>query len=337
MAALVLEELRPEGRVEIGRLEDGEVVVGREPSEGIAIRNGAISRNHGVFARIREHWFYKDLGSTNGSWHNGTQLKANQWRLVRSGDIVQIADAAIRITTDDSRRPETLVGLSSIGGRSLIVFAKGDFLDEFPVSEYGRALVVGGSKADLSLEADLAELPSLVIERRGDNICAFRLAKDARVLVNDRELSELVNLADGDEIRIGDYQVMLNDPTALQRRERSVDRLTGSTEPLVAGGGRTAHLDWSSDRDESEVTRTRSTVRIPFGQTNFDDDDGNGTASVDARKLDESGYDRHPSMRFSYETPSGSPGSSLEDKVIIVVGLLLLVALSVLVLLWVLG
>ncbi|MFM1849139.1 MAG: hypothetical protein RL417_2613 [Pseudomonadota bacterium] len=335
MAALVLEELRTEGKVELGRLEEGEVVVGREPAEGIAIDNGAISRNHGVFARIRDHWFYKDLGSTNGSWHNGTQLKGNQWRLVRSGDIIQVADTAIRVSTEDGRRTETMIGLPSIGGRSLLVFSKGDFIDEFPVPEYGRALVVGGSKADLALEADLAELPSLVVERRGDNICAFRLAKESRVVINDRELGDLVNLTDGDEIRVGDYQIMMNDPAALQRRERSVDRLTGTVEPLVAGGGRRAARDWSSDGEGNELTRTRSTVRIPFGQTNFGEEANGG--SIDTHELEEGGYDRHPSMRFTLEEPSSSVWSTLEDKVIIVVGLLLIVALMVLALWWVLA
>lgn len=333
MGSLILEELRSEGKTEIGRLQEGEIVVGREPTEGITINNGAISRNHGVFARIREHWFYKDLESTNGSWHNGAKLRGNQWRLIRSGDIVQMADTAIRVTTDDDRRSETLVGLSSIGGRSLVVFSKGDFIDEFPVPEYGRALVIGGSKADLPLEADLAELPSLVVERRGDNICAFRLAKEARVLVNEREIGDLVNLADGDEVRVGDYQIMMNDPTTLQRRERSVDRLTGSGEPLVAGGG---NRGWSSDSDSGELTRTRSTIRIPFGQTNFPEDDTDGTVSIDTHELEEGRYDRHPSMRFTYEEPSGSGWGSLEDKVIITVGLLLILALMFLVLWWVL-
>lgn len=333
MGSLILEELRSEGKTEIGRLQEGEIVVGREPTEGITINNGAISRNHGVFARIREHWFYKDLESTNGSWHNGSKLRGNQWRLIRSGDIVQMADTAIRVTTDDDRRSETLVGLSSIGGRSLVVFSKGDFINEFPVPEYGRALVIGGSKADLPLEADLAELPSLVVERRGDNICAFRLAKEARVLVNEQELGDLVNLADGDEVRVGDYQIMMNDPTALQRRERSVDRLTGSGEPLVAGGG---NRGWLNDSDSGELTRTRSTVRIPFGQMNLPADDTDGTISIDTHELEEGRYDRHPSMRFTYEEPSGSGWGSLEDKVIIVVGLLLILALMFLVLWWVL-
>ncbi len=333
MGSLILEELRPDGKVEIGRLDEGEVVVGREPSEGIAINNGAISRNHGVFARIREHWFYKDLGSTNGSWHNGSQLRGNQWRLIRTGDIIQMADTAIRVMTDDDRRNETMIGLSSIGGRSLVVFSKGDFIDEFPVPEYGRALVIGGSKADLPLEADLAELPSLVVERRGDNICAFRLAKEARVSVNDREIGDLTNLTDGDEVRVGDYQIMMNDPTALQRRERSVDRLTGSAEPLVAGGGTGS---WANEREAGELTRTRSTVRIPFGQTNFPEEESEGTVSIGTHELEEGRYDRHPSMRFTFEEPTGSGWGSLEDKVIIIVGLLLIVALMFLVLWWVL-
>ena len=333
---LVLEELKTDGNVVLGRLEDGEVVIGREPSEGIAINNGAISRNHGVFARIRSHWFYKDLGSTNGSWHNGARLNGEQWRLVRPGDIIQVADTAIRLSFPQSQLNETMVGLAGIGGRSLLVFSKGDFVNEFAVPEYGRALVVGGAKADLSLEGDVTELPSLVVERRGDNVCAFRLAKDSMVSVNNRDIGDVTNLADGDEVRVGDYVVLMNDPTGASRREGSVDRLVASKEPLVSGGGRVDDRSWSGGEEERMgALRGKSTVRIAFGQSLRDEDEGTvsemGTSSVE-----EHGYDRHPSMRFSFEPRAGGGWRGLEDRVIVLVGFFLLLALMILVVLWVL-
>lgn len=328
---LLLEELRTDGPALLGELESGEIVVGREPAEGIAIDNRAISRNHGVFARIRDYWFYKDLGSTNGSWHNGAPLKPDQWRLVRPGDIIQMADTAIRLTAPQLPLGETMVGLGSIGRRSLLVFSKGDFVEEFPVPEYGRALVVGGAKADLALEGDVAELPSLVVERRGDNTCAFRLAQEARVTVNEHDIGELTNIADGDEIRVGDYVVLMNDPAGAARRDGSVDRPGRGDDPLVARESRPDERPWADTEDDRlGALRGRSTVRIAFGQ-GIRDEAGEGEADA----ADEHGYDRHPSMRHALESPGGAGWRGLEDRVVVLVGFLLLLALMILVVLWV--
>ena len=101
MTQLVLEEIQSSGKRDVGCLESGDVVVGREPGEGIAIDNKAISRSHGVFTRFKNHWLYKDLGSTNGSWLNGLKLKAAYWRVVRPGDVIADLFDAVRIAQID--------------------------------------------------------------------------------------------------------------------------------------------------------------------------------------------------------------------------------------------
>jgi hypothetical protein len=229
-----------------------------------------------------------------------------------------------------------MVGLAGIGGRSLLVFSKGDFVNEYTVPEYGRALVVGGAKADLALEGDVAELPSLVVERRGDNVCAFRLAKESAVTVNSRDIGEVTNLADGDEVRVGDYLVLMNDPTATRRREGSVDRLVASGEPLVSGGGRVEDRSWSGDEEERMgMLRGKSTVRIAFGQGVSEESGGSGGGD-ESTDPEEHGYDRHPSMRFSFEPRTSGGWGGLEDRIIVLVGFFLLLALMILVVLWVL-
>ena len=164
---LVIELLGENGRQEVGHLDTGQVTVGREPDDGgIAITNTAISRNHGTFVRYRNHWLYKDLGSTNGSWINGTKVEGGEWKLVRKGDLIQLADAALQLRgAGEASGQPGLTDFPNLRGRSLLVFHRGEFFDEFPIPEHGRALVIGGSGADLELEGDLFELPSLVIVR----------------------------------------------------------------------------------------------------------------------------------------------------------------------------
>ena len=91
--------------------------LGREPdAPGIALNSKAVSRNHGFFVRCRNNWFYKDLGSTNGSFVNGNQVKSGQWSLVRNGSVVQVADVALRLSeTGGPDRASNMV--SALTGR----------------------------------------------------------------------------------------------------------------------------------------------------------------------------------------------------------------------------
>jgi len=318
MSLLVLEEIRPEGRVHLAELADGEVVLGRDaPPTGISIASKAISRHHGALLHVGGHWLYRDLGSTNGSWVNNVPVRSGRFRPVRPGDLLQLADTIIQLSSSSPVR--------SVSGRvrAMLVIRGEEFAGEFPIPEYGRALVVGGARADLPLEGDLAELPSLVVERRGDRVCAFSLAREAQALLNDSPLTETAALKDGDEIRIGEYTLLMNDPP-------------GSGRVAGAPGGRGAADEWvdppSGGEELTATARVKSTVRLPFGQ-------GSGSAEGgDAAPADgeeQTGYEGHPSMRFSGEEGEDTPWAGLEDRIVLVVGFILLVALMFLVVWWV--
>lgn len=76
---------------------------------------------------------------------------------------------------------------------------------------------------------------------------------------------------------------------------------------------------------------------MPFGQTAPDDaDERSGTQYLERPGFDDGGYERHPSMRFSYDEPSSGGWNALEDKVVIGVGFILLVVLMLLVVWWIL-
>ncbi len=72
------------------------MVIGRQVPGGahvhVALDSCLVSRNHGELAHVRGSWFYRDLGSTNGSWLSGEFLREeDQVRKLKDGDVVRIA------------------------------------------------------------------------------------------------------------------------------------------------------------------------------------------------------------------------------------------------------
>lgn len=324
----VLEELSQQGTREIGRLQSGDVAIGREPDEGgIAVNREGVSRNHGVFSSIRDHWLYRDMGSTNGSWLNGQKLVPGEWKLVRPGATLQLADYMLRLNeTDASRNLGAQTGGqqgAAIGGRSLLVFCGADFVDEFLVPEYGKALSVGGSQPDLPITGDIFDQPSLVIERRGDRVCAFSIIKDAQVFHNDRLVRDFADLRDGDTVKIANYTVLLNDPL------RSVDQVSAKDSAVSL-------REWGNEGGAGGpnlARRTRASTGT-FGRSVGEEVPVDETVALDTREMrSRMGAEVHPSMRYSTKKPRGET-SSLEDIVILSIGVILFVMLLVFVVLW---
>lgn len=337
--------------VEIGLLQGGQVLIGREPDDGgIVVPNQAVSRNHGVFVRFRNHWFYKDLGSTNGSWVNGTQATEGVWKLIRGGDVLQLADAAISVTDkSDSSPTQKVSGFPALGGVSLLVFSKGEFLDEYPVPDYGRALVLGGSQGDLQIEGQLIEQPSLVVERRSMNICAYAVAKSIKTSINDNDLGSAVNLKDLDELKVAHYFIIFNNPTQPSRVSnlgRAPLAQESQQDGTLSGGG--GWKDWGDSNSGPDLLADRgseydSSHGAPLGRGIFGRSQTEGgvnmeeTIAIDPSQVEEkvAGYEMHPSMRYVVEEPVYESMGSLDEKIIFFIGILLLLGLVGLMAYWI--
>lgn len=335
---------------EIGIVQGVQMLIGREPDEGgITVPNQAVSRNHGIFVRLRNHWFYKDLGSTNGSWINGVQAKEGVWKLVRAGDVLQLADAALSLSedADAAASGNQVTGFPALGGVSLIIFSKGEFLDEYPVPEYGRALVLGGSQGDLQVEGNLDEHPSLVIERRSMNVCAFPVARTLKVMLNEDLLSGSINLNDRDELRVAHYYIIFNNPIASLRNAPTVE--TSKHLQASADANDTQNVtwrDWGENQgpdlgrveiDNEPPTRSNPVGRGIFGRAHSDDLGIDETIAIDSNDADShiARQDMHPSMRFVVDEPdSGANLASLDEKIIFGIGIILLLGLMALMLYW---
>lgn len=54
----------------------------------IAVPSAVVSRRHGEFTEIQGQWFYRDLGSSNGTWINGKRCE--EPHLLKEGDILAV-------------------------------------------------------------------------------------------------------------------------------------------------------------------------------------------------------------------------------------------------------
>ena len=308
----------------------GQLLAESQTQRGLALNRSAISRNHGMFIRAGETWLYRDLGSTNGSWVDGKQLKGDEVGIIREGSLIQIADIVLRSRLVSSPTAG-LATQSTLSERTIFVFQAGELIKEFRVPEYGRALVIGGSEGDLSLEGDLFELPSVVIERQGDSITAFRMAKEISAYFNDEPFMDTQQLRDRDAIRIGNYLILYSDPAQ--------GEFSSEAQPQDDFSLRDWNDDSKGKEDAAHYNRptSRPSTAIPFGQPVMEEDATiEETLAMDPHELERrlSRHDVHPSMRFSGSQQEDFNFSSLEDKLIIGLGFLLFLVLMGVVVWW---
>lgn len=296
----------------LGELGKPEIAVGREPGEGgLTIVSAAVSRRHAIFFACNQHWFFQDLGSTNGSWVNQRKLEANEQVIVKVGDVLQCADRLLRLNEAPGTPPVLPM-------RSLLVFSHGQFVEEYPIPEYGRALAVGGQKSDLRLDVDIHELPSLVVERRNDTVCAFTVTRETQAFLNGQELSVLTAINDGDTLEVGPYKIIFSDivsDSANDADSQGSDGDPGATSRI------SRFQDWSDD-DE----------KVPIGRRAFGKpSEAEETVHLNPEQLSAktARYEMHPSARQIVKESPGMIFEALEDRIIIVLGLILLVAVIV--------
>jgi transcriptional regulator with GAF, ATPase, and Fis domain len=84
-------------------LPDGEVSIGREPSNQLWITDPALSRRQCVLVRRGEDFIIRDLGSRNGTLVNGMSV---QEQALRHGDQICIGESVLVLLLDDNPQLE---------------------------------------------------------------------------------------------------------------------------------------------------------------------------------------------------------------------------------------
>lgn len=211
-----LQSLATEDLQEIVQVDTGCLTIGRDLENDISIESDSISRVHACIFDVDGHWLLKDFGSTNGSWVNGIKVSGSALRLLRSGDVIQLANFPVLfselVLTDTSRAGER--GMSVLGRRpkqSLIIFFGDNFCFDAPLEEQA-GFRIGGEESDLQMGESFEQLLAEIVNVGGR--FEIRLSVNSStvpVLLNGTALGGVSALVDRDEIQVGGYRLILND------------------------------------------------------------------------------------------------------------------------------
>jgi pSer/pThr/pTyr-binding forkhead associated (FHA) protein len=88
------------------------MLVGRDPAEGLALRQASVSLKHATltYDDDADRWYITDLGSKNGTHLNGAALTAQQPHRLADRDLVVFGDIGFVFVADRESIPEGTVG-----------------------------------------------------------------------------------------------------------------------------------------------------------------------------------------------------------------------------------
>lgn len=299
---LIIKEITPHGSSELARLSDPHVIVGRDPAAGMVLAVEGVSRIHGSFIQGEAFWLYADEGSTNGSWLNGQRLTPAQWRVLRSGDMMQLADLMLQVQEE---------GGAPNSARALIAVDAEGVYAEFPLPEAGEALVLGGQNGDLLIDdSDFVE-PLAVVEVRDRSVLLQRHRTDTSIKINGIEAGDQAILKDNDCLQVGLFQIVLADPA----EPRAI-----KISETYSEGGAVSPPQSGSEQGPENRTRTVSQIQGVFGKS-FIESDAASTQAITPEQLAQArrGYARIAAEAAEAKEES-SKYSSMEDTIILVLG-----------------
>jgi hypothetical protein len=204
-------------------VDAGRHVIGRDEENSLVLDIESVSREHACFFDARGRWFFVDLGSTNGSWVNGTKVGPQNVRLLRDGDLVQLANVALRVNlvlAPDERADE----LEDVP--SIFVFRETEFEMEFPLASSSSRLSLPDLQGYLSLQ-DREVLPAMTINFRPGKLELVVATDNAKIGVNGNDWGGTAGagrtLYDRDELDVGQIKLVVCDlATAKVARDRQI-------------------------------------------------------------------------------------------------------------------
>lgn len=102
--------------------QSGECSLGRSPYSGLVLDSPDVSRLHAKFAFESGHYYFYDLGSSNGSMLNGQVVAPQQKQLLKPGDIIRVGEFMLTLYPSNNRS-ESLAA-TVIGGAEMTVLGQ---------------------------------------------------------------------------------------------------------------------------------------------------------------------------------------------------------------------
>ena len=72
-----------------------QITIGRASDNSIVIDNKLASRHHAVIQKIKDNYFLKDVGSTNGTFLNGKKIPADKYVKLAKNDKITIGNDSV--------------------------------------------------------------------------------------------------------------------------------------------------------------------------------------------------------------------------------------------------
>jgi serine phosphatase RsbU (regulator of sigma subunit)/pSer/pThr/pTyr-binding forkhead associated (FHA) protein len=242
-------------------LGDGVHTVGRTPENGVALPDGAVSRRHAELRVDGGRLVLRDLGSMNGTFVNGTQLRGDQ--VLAAGDEVRFGQVLLSVTATEAA-PRPLPVVSNPTSNFTITTTIEEIRQQARQNRSDRILAaVSEAGQMLSRRMELSELYDKVLDLISKSITT------SRVLILSKTDGEPTVIAS----KVGDSS--LEEPLRLSRTMLS-DILDGGKSFLTA--------DASADAQWGEKGSIVSLgVRAAMGAPLFDNDRILGAIYVDCQ------------------------------------------------------
>lgn len=74
------------------------ISIGREADNDVVVDNKLASRHHALIQKIKDVYFIKDVGSTNGTFLNGTKIPTDKYVKLIPGDKITIGNMNLVIS-----------------------------------------------------------------------------------------------------------------------------------------------------------------------------------------------------------------------------------------------
>jgi len=198
------------------------LTIGRHADNDVVLPLDYVSGHHGRLERRGTVWFYTDLGSTNGTFHNGRRVAPHQPVPLQDGDILRIGDPqgnSVGLTFRAGAAP------APMGVPAPAPMAGGTI--HIGTTEVGvkTTLLVGRNpQADIHLPAPTVSWQHARLDRTPQGFVITDLGSTNGTFVNGQRITGPCLLRPGDVVQIGPF--------------RLVPETTGVHQYAAAGGMR---------------------------------------------------------------------------------------------------
>ena len=74
------------------------ITIGREYDNDVVVDNKLASRHHAMIQKIKNAYFIKDMGSTNGTFINGVRIPNDKYVKLNPGDKITIGNMSLVVS-----------------------------------------------------------------------------------------------------------------------------------------------------------------------------------------------------------------------------------------------